>query len=258
MSSLQDNCIDIAFIQETWLRKSDNALLKEIKEFDYDIISCRKARKLDWGGGVAAIYRKNMKIKLLKKNIYKSFDFMLCKIVTHDIPINVINIYRPEYSQKHKFTVKQFLEEMSSLLEDLTTYPSPTIILGDFNFHLELVNIPSDGLSPSKLIKKKDAIAFINLIDTFDLFQLVKQPTHMLGGTLDLILVSSKSLPLIQKITVGIKDDICSTDHFSVNFCIDVKPVYDNQKHTYIYRNRRNLAIENVKKACFCSLKTQM
>ena len=63
MSFLEDNNVHLAFIQETWLRKSDGHLLSEIKEYGYDIISYRKSRKLDFGGGVALLYKSNVKVQ---------------------------------------------------------------------------------------------------------------------------------------------------------------------------------------------------
>ena len=37
MSYLEDHHIDLAFVQETWIRKSDTHLIKEIKEYGADL-----------------------------------------------------------------------------------------------------------------------------------------------------------------------------------------------------------------------------
>lgn len=37
LTYLKDNDVDIAFIQETWLKKSDKATISQIKDFRYEI-----------------------------------------------------------------------------------------------------------------------------------------------------------------------------------------------------------------------------
>ena len=65
MSYLVDNFIDIIFIQESWLRKCDQAIVKEIKEYGFDVMSYRKSVKLDFGCGVATIFKRNLQVKQL-------------------------------------------------------------------------------------------------------------------------------------------------------------------------------------------------
>ena len=55
MSYLEEKCISLAFVQETWIKKSDTHLIREIEEFGYKVLLYRKPRRLDLGGGVAVI-----------------------------------------------------------------------------------------------------------------------------------------------------------------------------------------------------------
>ena len=119
MSYLVDNKIDLAFIQETWLRKSDGNLLTDIREYGYEVISQRKSRRLDLGGGVALLYIKSLRVQNVKSQNYASFEHIECKVATDKGPMCFVNIYRPEYSSKNRFTVKRFLKDFTELLNGI-------------------------------------------------------------------------------------------------------------------------------------------
>ena len=123
---LTDNQTDILFVQETWIRKCDGAILKEIKEYGFDILSYRKPCQLDWGRGVATVFKHNLKIKLIKLSLYQSFEYITCKIISDDGPVCVVNMYRPEYTPKNPFTVRHFLEEFKTFLEELIIASIPS------------------------------------------------------------------------------------------------------------------------------------
>ena len=246
MAHVKENLIDMALIQESWIRKCDNAILKEIKEYKYDVFTCRKSRKIDWGGGVATLFRNTLNIKQIKTETYKSFESTVCKVFSSSVTVLIINVYRLEYSMKNKFTVKYFLEEFSTFLELIGSYLFPVIITGDFNFHVEFLCVPDDELSPSKLIKKKDAISFHETCQLYNFTQVISGPTQDLGGTLDLLLASPCALDLLLNYSVGLKNEICTSDHFAVNFSLQLKPKLVDSKHTYVSHNWRNLDIDKV------------
>ena len=87
----------------------------------------------------------------------------------------------------------------------------------------------------------------MHVIESFDLIQLVNQPSHVLGGTIDLIMVTSLHLSLIKEFSVGLKNEMCSSDHLPIMFTLDLKPVYEDKKHSFVYRDWSKLSIENVK-----------
>ena len=86
-------------------------------------------------------------------------------------------------------------------------------IAGDFNIH---VDNPNDNFA-------KD---LINLLDTFDLLQIVSGPTHCRGHTLDLV------------ITRGVKSssvlttDVALSDHYCIFFEMEISPESTNRSHT--------------------------
>ena len=68
-----------------------------------------------------------------------------------------------------------FLAEFADIIERVTTYAVPLFVLGDINLHLD---DNSDSLT----------LRFLQILDEFDLIQLVNRPTHKAGHTLDVFI----------------------------------------------------------------------
>ena len=66
MELISSNEIDIICLQETWLRKCDTSIIEKMREYNFEIITERKPRKCDKGGGVAILYRKKFITKKIK------------------------------------------------------------------------------------------------------------------------------------------------------------------------------------------------
>ena len=211
--------VDLMFIQETWLRKCDTSIIVEIKELGYTAITSRKSRKLDWGGGVCLLCKTSINVIKVRSKPYKSFEHLICKLLTKSGLVYFVNIYRPEYSLKNKYTVKQFIVEFVDFLEKYIPDNHDCILIGDFNFHVELANINDNQLTSCQRDKKKDALHFLETLSDFGLNQLVNRETHLLGGTLDLLITHDPSI--ITNHSVGLQDEVCKSDHFAVNFYID-------------------------------------
>lgn len=84
-------------------------------------------------------------------------------------------VYRPPKPNK------DFINEFAHFLGGIVTQFDRLLIVGNFNIH---VCCDTNHL-------EKD---FTSLIDSFDLVQMVKGPTHSLGHTLDLVLVYGLSI----------------------------------------------------------------
>ena len=110
--------IDLLFIQESWLRKCDGATLAEIKEYGYSIITERKTRKFDRGGGVALIYKNKIQLKKIKCKQYPSFESLTVTLQSVANAPVFTNLYYPGYSAKHKFTKQAFIEDFCNLWEN--------------------------------------------------------------------------------------------------------------------------------------------
>ena len=138
LTYLKDSDVDIAFIQETWLKKSDKATISQIKDFKYEIMSSRKPRRCDLGGGVAVLYKNDLDVQRVKqKSKYSSFEFIECMLRTQSENYRFVNIYRVEYSQKHKVTFQTFIDEFSEFMSELILKKGKLVLVGDYNIHVE-------------------------------------------------------------------------------------------------------------------------
>ena len=103
MEHLDDMGCDICLVQETFLREADSAKLKEIKDYGWNIVS--DPRKHRGGGGIGILYKPSIILKTNEKVIkYKSFQVMESLFHSETEVVRLVNIYRPPYTRKVKFT----------------------------------------------------------------------------------------------------------------------------------------------------------
>ena len=114
--------------------------------------------------------------------------------------INLINIYRPPYSSKHPFTVKDFLLEFDQLLSYTLELKEHFLLFGDLNINC------SD-------LKNQNTKDLLSLLKTYNLNQLVTGPTHTQGSLLDLIIADENISKLDSKAVTSYD---FKTDHFPV------------------------------------------
>ena len=80
---------------------------------------------------------------------------------------------------------------------------TPIVFAGDINIHVELAfPIAQQPVSASLSSNISDVNRFLNLLDEYDLMHVIREPTHELGGTLDLAIMS-KFNPISNKVKVG-------------------------------------------------------
>jgi len=132
MDLITTNNIDIALLQETWLRKVDSAIVSEIKEFNFEVFQERKPRKIDVGEGVAIVFNNDLNVKKLKTDSFDSFELAACSLQSDMGKLTISTLYYSGYSAKHKYIHAQFLSDISDYLNSLCQ-----IVTGDFNVHYE-------------------------------------------------------------------------------------------------------------------------
>ncbi|XP_072033093.1 uncharacterized protein [Amphiura filiformis] len=212
---------DLQFVAltETWL--SDSAKHKktvgDLKPAGFDFYHAPRQNRR--GGGVGLIY--NINIKCENTNVFNSstFETLCCDLTFKgtSTPIKLVVVYRPQYNCKtNKSTVNMFLNDFSDYLTTLISAPCKLLIVGDFNFHIDIPNDP-------------DTIKFQDLLDTYNFTQFVKEPTHVSGHTLDWAVTRSTD-DLIQSVRVG----TLFSDHFAVHCKLNLnKPGYAKNQTTY-------------------------
>lgn len=143
------------------------------------------------GGGVGFLYRDDLHLDFHPPVRFDSFEYMSGKISNSSAHLHIIIIYRPPGK-----SVCTFLDdEFPSLLDKRIYKRSPLVITGDLNIHLE-----DTQSSPTRKFNK--------LINDHALSQLVRDPTHDKGGTLDALIVRTADNRLISNLQVvlGISD----------------------------------------------------
>ena len=232
MSYATNNKIDIILIQETWIRKCDSFIINKIKEYGFSVKTERKSLGLEWGGGVAFIYREGLNVNYVKScTKFETFEHVTCKVLTEEGPLFIVSLYRRGYSVTNKFTVEQFCVEFTELLQDLNYTVNPIMIAGDLNVHLELLE--SVIMNPSYYLSSKisDATKLLELLDTLNMKQWISGATHDLGGTLDLV-ITSKSSVTVNTVVTGLKNEVCRSDHYHNFIEISCKPLEVSKKVT--------------------------
>ena len=184
-------------ITETWIKETDDInLTKEIPPMGYNIIS-HPHKTSKQGGGLALTYRNTIKLQDKTDNTrnYETMEHSNFNILFAGTKINLHLVYRiPSTS------VLKFCEELTDILEDHIRLDTGRIVFtGDFNIHIDE---PQDS----------DTVTFSYFLDSFNLVNHVKGPTHISGHTLDLM-ITEHDQPLIEGIATGhILSDHCFVD----------------------------------------------
>ena len=92
------------------------------------------------------------------------------------VSVTFICLYRPPFSKQNTNTNKMFLDEFPGFLHSLSDRKGVAVVMGDFNFHF-------DSQHDSEVRKLN------SLPNDCCLQQLVGQPTHRCGHTLDWVIV---------------------------------------------------------------------
>ena len=163
---ISTNKIDFFIVTESWINPDDCSPLIESSPPDY--LFFHQPRLTGRGGGLAVVHRNDFSCSRLSLGQFTTFE-SLGFILKNRLPILCVLIYRPP-----KF-ISGFIQEFSDFLSDIILKHDRVLIVGDFNIH---VCCPTSSL----------ASEFINLLQSFNLTQSVKQPSHVKGHTLDLVL----------------------------------------------------------------------
>ena len=203
-----DHKIDIMFVQETWLKQNgDEPKLASMTPPGYSVKSLPRSHH---GGGLAVLYRDTLSSHLTFNTNFPfphtSFEVVQ---VTLSVPQHAVNfwcLYRTFPSAKNKLTDSTFMLEFPDMLEHCNLIDNSTVILGDMNFHYDKPN-------------QNNTRRMINLLDTFDLVQSVKEPTHNRGHIIDWVVHRSEDT-IIKSTTV---EQELSSDHYCVVCSLDIK-----------------------------------
>ena len=237
ITHLEDKGCDVCLIQETYLKHSDTAKLQEIRDYGWNIFSSPRAERS--GGGIGILYRDGVKLKYTPvKMKFKSFQVQEALIGGGQDLTRLCNIYRPPYTGKARFTEAQFLEEFVDYLSELVCKTGYPILMGDFNFQVH----DSQNFYAKKLLGLLDSLGFDQLVPL--------QPTHVRGGTLDLLLCQKDRDSKVQ--SVKIFPEGTTSDHFLVLADLSIETVgseYRTREQVNTYRDFKAVDIDLFRRA---------
>ena len=213
-----DNGNDFTALTETWLRSDEEKNRLIIGDL------CPKGCKLTHeprndkiGGGVGLLYKDTLKTKQQTTIKFLSFEYIEINVKL-TVWVRFVIIYRPPPSKENNLKVSMFKDDFQCFLEQQLAKPGILLIAGDFNFHME------DA-------QDYDASHFKNMLESFDLMQHVREPTHKSGHLLDLIITRSCDSNFIKNIQI---DPANISDHYAIhcNLCM-TKPSSELKEITY-------------------------
>ena len=200
LTLLIDGERDVAAVTETWFKAQLNNCTATLRENGYSIFHFHRENK--GGGGVALIYKQELKLHSAKTYHFETFECILVSLSgTDSKKINFVVVYR--FCQ---LSPSLFLPEFYDFIETLFISLRNIIFLGDFNLHVNKAY-------------ESDVIRFNEILGTFGLNQLIQEPTHISGNTLDLIITNPDEIQ-IDDILV---DHTSYSDHSVVFFRVPFK-----------------------------------
>ena len=197
MALIQDLSVDVAFVTETWLTELCSVTTACIKSYGYGIThNFRSDRR---GGGTAIIYKSSLSTSTVSLGVSDIYTFgytcMQLKCCS-DVKVLAICLYRTGP------VIELFFTELNDLLQAASLRSDYVILCGDFNIHVE---------QPSS----REVVKLLQVTESFSYCQIVSNPTHLHGGTIDLVFDNSNLIDL-QSVTVH--DYLNISDHFPVVF----------------------------------------
>lgn len=219
---IDDERLDILAITETWFSDSDLAVISEMTPDTHMLL--HTTRQNARGGGVGVFISKAFKkIRKCTLDRQESYEVLQVECEVNGNRITLIILYRPPYS-----SMSSFIEELKTYLDSIDMVGANVIICGDFNVWM-------DDLSARYVSD------FVDMIDSFNLANMVDEPTTIGGHMIDLVLVD-KANNLVQDVQV---EDIFSISpvHKLINFSVQLA-MERKQKRTIKFRSKRNFDSE--------------
>ena len=209
---------DFVLISETWLNENNSFMGDQITPTGYVMTEVSRPDKR--GGGTAIISKSAYNPTIKQTTSFQTFETICNDIKLPNDILRVACVYRPPSAPN-----KQFYDEITVFLEEISLDNCVLVIAGDFNVHMDKKNDPF-------------ASKFSDILDDFNLVQHVQTHTHKSGHCLDLVITKKRQ--------TFRTCSIYRSDHFSVIFHVDVNKLKFGTKRI-LTRNLKDIAIPILK-----------
>ncbi|KAE8278033.1 hypothetical protein D5F01_LYC23909 [Larimichthys crocea] len=210
---ITDNKLDFLCLTETWQQPNDFTQLNESTPAGFVYIS--QPRASGRGGGLAVIHRGTFSVSPVSVPAFSSFESTVCGL-SGPVPTVIATVYRPPKQNS------EFLNDFAAFLNHLSSLSPNIIILGDFNIHMDNINLPLT----------KD---FTSCLESFGCQQHITFPTHSKGHILDLICCSGVTPSDLTA------NELPITDHFLISFTVKLTLSISKQPRLISLRNIKNI-----------------
>ena len=165
--------MDLFAITETWLSDADSAIIAKFvptthRFFHFPRVTGR-------GGGVGLVVRNNFSSAKAVNRSMTTFECLEFHLFQNNYKILINVLYRPP-----QYRVGDFLLEFEHLLMENVSLKEDIIYVGDFNLWIDALD-------------NSDAAAFGDLLESYNLKNIVNKPTYRSGHILDLVIVSEEN-----------------------------------------------------------------
>ena len=223
---IADNDADVCLITETWLRNGDqdNLTIQQLTPTGYSIHHAPRLTRR--GGGVAVLFKDTLNLTKEQNDCsFNTFELIETKLQTSGEAIRICVVYRPPAG-----SIVEFMEEFTHFIDGHTTTTGRLLIVGDFNIHYEAT-------------RDSQVRAFRSLLDAMNLHQLVQEPTHEKGHTLDLLLTREDEADMVSNLGVS---PLVMSDHYTLAFLLPWKKT-GFSKTSIKSRNTKNIDMDKLK-----------
>ena len=211
---------DVVILNETWLSKEhlDQEIFPNNSYNVYRVDRSKRTHPPDVsnskkfrikGGGVLIAVKSSLDVEHERLKISTKAEILSVSFGDRNSKYCITTCYRVgTLGMANLLEIEKHLKEIASRKKF-----KEHVVVGDFN----LSSISwADGFSSVELERR-----FLDMFNSLGLSQLIDQPTHDKGKTLDLLL--SNVSGSISNILVAGKNEICSSDHFGITFSIKRK-----------------------------------
>jgi hypothetical protein len=209
---LNEHSLDLLFLTETWLHESEKGNIEAVlNPLNYSIKHVpRSDDPNSFGGGVAVIFKNIFSsIHILPDfNSTDSFEIMALSFRVNNISFKTALVYRPG----HPGTDISFLEQFESVLESFSNFEDNFYICGDFNYWINCPN--GKPYTPN----------FINIIESHNCVNLINEPTHTAGNTLDLVICNKENKNIGEFVVYPIDKNISDHAFIKFKYCFPKNP----------------------------------
>ena len=216
---LTSNDLDLLAMTESWLQSDNDSKPHRVKKHEmlpsnYQMIYIPRPEGRR-GGGVAVIFKQTILVKVMdySKCRTNQFEYIICAVTICKSVIRLIIVYRPDPTSVNKLNVKLFWKQFEDFLNKYAICTEEVIITGDLNFHLDKIT--------NNNTKQLNCI-----LEGLGLKQMVKEPTHVAGHILDVLIMRSETTVLkelqIRDPCLINDDGKLIKDHFAVHWSLDI------------------------------------